>query len=93
MSAPAVLEDLTWNLDALHLLSRIAQSGADFDAYTLTEKGLRPPPHTNMWGGLFQAAYKAQIITPIGFNQSRRPGRAGGVCRVWRGLPNGKATQ
>lgn len=93
MTSPMPLEDTTWNADALDLLCTIAESGTDFDANTLTEQGLRPPPHSNMWGGLFQSAYKADIITPIGFRQSSRPSRAGGVCRIWRGLPNGKATQ
>lgn len=93
MTSPMPLEDTSWNVDALDLLVKVAESGTDFDANTLTERGLRQPPHPNMWGGLFQSAYKADIITPIGFRQSSRPSRAGGVCRIWRGLPNGKATQ
>lgn len=95
MSTPAVLDDYddAWNADALDLLVKVAESGADFDANTLTERGLRQPPHPNHWGSLFRSAYAAHIITPIGFRQSTRPSRAGGVCRIWRGLPNGKATQ
>ncbi|WP_341394027.1 hypothetical protein [Arthrobacter sp. G119Y2] len=90
MSTAAALEDTTWKGDALQLLAKVAESGADFDAYTLQEEhGLRQPPHPNMWGALFRSAYSAQIITPIGFHQSLRPGRSGGVCRIWRGLPNG----
>ena len=92
MTTAAVLEELdtAWKGDALQLLAKVAESGADFDAYTLQEEhGLRQPPHPNQWGMLFRTAYAAQIITPIGFHQSQRPGRSGGVCRVWRGLPNG----
>ena len=89
MGTPIPLEDNAWKADALDLLSKVAESGEDFDAYTLQEKhGLRQPPHPNMWGSLFRTAYQADIITPVGFHQSQRPGRAGGVCRVWRGLPN-----
>lgn len=85
----AVLEDPNWTADALQLLARVAESGEDFDAYALeTVHGLRPPPHPNQWGRLFRTAYAAQIITPIGFHQSERRGRSGGVCRIWRGLPN-----
>lgn len=89
MTSPMPLEDLSWSSDGLALIARLAESETVFDAYSLErDHGLRPPPHPNQWGGLFQAAYKAHIATPIGFKQSERPGRAGGVCRVWRGLPN-----
>lgn len=87
----AVLEntDPTWSGDALQLLAKVAESGEDFDAYALErDHGLRPPPSPAMWGRLFRTAYAAQIITPIGFHQSERRGRSGGVCRIWRGLPN-----
>ena len=99
MTAPAVLEDHdpNWKGDALQLLAQVAEKGIDFDAYDLEAiHGLRPPPHPNQWGSLFNSAYRAQIITPVGFHQSQRPGRSGGVCRVWRGLPNntyGKAAR
>ena len=91
MTTPAVLEneDPSWRGDALQLLAKVAESGVDFDAYDLEHKyGLRPPRHPNQWGALLQTAYKAEIITPIGYHQSERPGRSRGVCRVWRGLPN-----
>ena len=85
----AVLEDTTWKADAMAVLKEVARTGDDFDAYTLeTNHGVRRPPHPNMWGDLFRTAYRRDIITPIGFHQSERPGRAGGVCRVWRGLPD-----
>lgn len=89
MTSPMPLEDLTWSADGLTLIARLAETGAVFDAYSLErDHGLRPPPHPNQWGRLLRQAYDAHIITPIGFKQSERPGRAGGVCRVWRGLPN-----
>ena len=91
MTAPAVLEneDPSWRGDALQLLAKVAESGVDFDAYTLQEvHGLRPPPHPNHWGMLFRTAAAADIITYIGHHKSLRPGRKGGVTAVWRGLPN-----
>ena len=89
MTSPMPLEDTEWSSDGLDLIARLAETGTVFDAYSLErDHGLRPPPHANMWGGLLQAAYKAHLATPIGFKQSERPGRSGGVCRVWRGLPN-----
>lgn len=94
MTSPMPLEDTTWNADGLTLIASLAETETVFDAYSLErDHGLRPPPHSNMWGSLFRSAYAAHIITPIGFRQSSRPSRAGGVCRIWRGLPNGKATQ
>lgn len=93
MSAPMPLEDTEWGSDGLDLIARLAETGTVFDAYSLErDHGLRPPPHANMWGGLLQAAYKAHLATPIGFRQSERPGRSGGVCRVWRGLPTNERT-
>jgi hypothetical protein len=82
----AVLDDLDWSADAHEALLKVAAEGKPFDAYTLTEKAeLRDPPHPNMWGKLFRQANDAGLITPVGYHRSRRPGRAGGACRVWQG--------
>ena len=79
------LEDLDWEADAHEALLKVAAEGKPFDAYALTEKAeLRNPPHPNCWGPLFRNAYKDGLIRPVGFHQSRRPGRSKGVCRVWQ---------
>jgi len=85
MTQAMVLEDLTWDDDAREALAKVAAAGQPFDAYDLTEKAdLRNPPHPNKWGPVFRNAYKDGLIKPIGYHQSRRPGRSGGACRVWR---------
>lgn len=81
----AVLDDLDWNADAMDALMKVAAEGKPFDAYTLTEVAeLRDPPHPNMWGIIFRQANDAGLIKPIGYHRSRRPGRSGGACRVWK---------
>jgi len=85
MTQAIALEDLDWEADAQAALIRVAREGKPFDAYTLTEKtDLRNPPHPNMWGPLFKNAYRDGLIRPVGYHQSRRPGRSGGACRVWQ---------
>ena len=86
MSQPIALEDVAWPGDALDVLVKVAAEKPTFDAYDLTEAGLREPPNKNQWGGLFLNAYREGLITPVGFHQSRRPARAGGVCRIWRAV-------
>lgn len=91
MSTPDLLEALdngdTWWRDcAERALTYWASSGQPFDAYDLTQLGVPDPDHPNRWGALFRAAYTRGDIEPVGYRQSRRPGRAGGVCRVWRGV-------
>jgi hypothetical protein len=84
MTQAIALEDLDWEADAAEALQKVAAEGKPFDAYALTEKAeLRDPPHPNMWGPLFRNAYKDGLIRPVGYHQSRRPGRSGGACRVW----------
>jgi len=85
MTQAMVLEDLDWPFDAQAALLKVAAEGKPFDAYTLSEKAeLREPPTPNMWGPLFRNAYKDGLIRPVGYHQSRRPGRSGGACRVWQ---------
>lgn len=89
MSSPAVLEDTTWRTDAWELLTRVAESGEVFDAYALESKhGLRPPPHPNNWGPLFQAAANAGLISYVEHRKSRRPSSNGSMRAFWRGIPN-----
>jgi hypothetical protein len=85
MTQAMVLVDLDWNFDAQQALLKVASEGKPFDAFTLTEKAeLREPPTPSMWGPLFRNAYKDGLIRPVGYHQSRRPGRSGGACRVWK---------
>jgi hypothetical protein len=80
-----VLEDLDWSADAMDALLLVASEGKPFDAYDLTEKAeLRDPPHPNMWGTVFRQANDAGHIRAVGYHRSRRPGRSGGACMVWR---------
>jgi hypothetical protein len=75
-----------WRSVALQGLTWLAELGQPFDAYDLTELGVPDPDHPDRWGALFQAAYKQGLVEPVGYHESRRPGRAGGVCRVWQGV-------
>ena len=85
MSQAIALVDLDWEADAYEALVKVAKQGKPFDAYTLSEIAeLRDPPHPNCWGPLFRNAYKDGLIRPVGYHQSRRPGRSGGACRVWQ---------
>lgn len=77
--------DEWWKSCAMRALRTKAASGQIFDAFDLTEMGVPDPMHPNHWGSLFRVAANAGLITEAGFHQSRRPGRAGGVCRLWKG--------
>lgn len=85
MSQALVLEDLDWTTDARTTLEELAKTGKRFDAYDLTKADLRNPPNSHMWGALFRQAAADGVITEVGFHKSSRPGRAMGVCRIWRG--------
>lgn len=87
MGQPIAFEELEWKEKGMDLIKELAASGAPFDAYALTEKGLADPPHPNKWGSLFRAARSRRLIEHAGFHRSSRPSRSGGVCQQWRGLP------
>jgi len=85
MTQAMVLTDLEWESDAREALERVAGEGKPFTAYDLTVKAeLRNPPTSGQWGALFRHAAEDGVIRRVGFIESRRPGRRGGVCRVWR---------
>lgn len=75
-----------WRSTAERALRWWAESGMEFDAFDITELGVPDPDHPNRWGALFQSAVTAGLIVPVGYRQSRRPSRHGGVCRVWKGV-------
>lgn len=80
-----------WRSVAERGLMYWARSGIPFDAHDVTLLGVPDPDHPNRWGALFQAAARAGLIEPVGYHRSRRPGRHGGVCRVWKGTEKAAA--
>lgn len=77
--------DPWWWSVAMRALSWLAADGRPFEAYDLTKLGVPDPDEPNRWGALFRSAAMAGVIVPAGYTRSRRPGRAGGLCRVWVG--------
>lgn len=83
MSA-AALENLDWKVDAITAIGTLAAGGCIFDAYMVAQIA-GEPHHPNQWGSLLRGAAAKGVIEAVGFRRSIRPGRAGGVCRTWRG--------
>lgn len=77
-------DDWWWSA-AWRAIGWLADTRTDFTAWDVSELGVPEPDHGNRWGALFRAAATAGVIEPVGYGPSRRPTRAGGVCRVWRG--------
>jgi len=75
-----------WSFDpamaALKTYARMNPKRA-FEAYDLEERFGIHFDHPARWGALFQSAYRAGIIEPVGVVPSRRPSRAGGITHVW----------
>lgn len=79
--------DDQWRSMSMQALRHMAATGRTFSAFELSDElGLVDPDHPNRWGALFRRAHTAGLIEPVGYAQSRRPGRAGGSCRLWRGV-------
>lgn len=87
MASPAALEDTTWKADARDWLKARAAFDINITADDM-RTSLREPPHPNMVGAAFRAAYSAKIIRPIGYTESKAPSRNGAVIRVWTGNKN-----
>lgn len=77
--------DEPWKDCAWRAMETLADSGRMFDANDITDLGVPPPDHPARWGALFQGAHKIGLIRPVGFTQSRRQTRHGGVIRLWIG--------
>ena len=77
--------DKWWWQIAQRALVSLADTGRPFECYDLTLVGVADPDHCNHWGALFRSAHAAGLIEVHGYTQSRRPGRAGGLCRLWIG--------
>lgn len=77
-------DDVWWG-QAMTGISLLALAGNPFDAFDLQSVGVGEPDHPNRYGALFSNASRAVLIEYVGHHRSRRPGRSGGVCAVWRG--------
>lgn len=77
--------DPWWWDGAMRAVKHLAATGEPFDAWDVTELGVPDPDHPARWGALFTTARRAGLIVAVGYRESRRPSRAHGVCRVWRG--------
>lgn len=84
-AGPIAESDGWWHDCAHRAVIWWAATGQPFDAYDVTELGVPDPDVPQRWGALFRAASTEGLIEPIGYRQSRRRSRSGGVCRVWRG--------
>lgn len=78
-------QDDVWWPAAMRAVKWLADAPGTFEAFDLTELGVPDPDSPGRWGALFRAAYTSGVIQPAGYTRSRRPGRAGGLCRTWRG--------
>lgn len=85
MQQAGINAERPWWETAMGRLRAYAAAGIEFDAYDLTKAGVPAPDHPNRWGALFNTAKAQGLIVHAGYHQSERPGRAKGVCAVWRG--------
>ena len=80
-----------WKDCATRAVEYLAEGGQPFTVAEVVELGTGEPDHPNRWGALFQAAYKAGLIVPLGYTRSQRASRHGGVVRVWQGVSKAAA--
>ncbi|OZD05120.1 hypothetical protein CH275_12175 [Rhodococcus sp. 06-235-1A] len=74
-----------WTYTALAAIGQAAREKARFTAWTLSDEyGLADPPNPRWWGLVFAQAHRNGLIEYAGFQESPRPSRSRGVCRVWR---------
>lgn len=76
--------DPYWEAGAIKAIETLAKQGRSFTAADLTDLGVDSPDHPNRWGSVFAKAKALGLIRKVGYTASRRAGRAGGVCAVWR---------
>lgn len=77
--------DAFWWASGMRAVSALAATLRPFQAYDISELGVPEPDNPNRWGALLRTAYTAGVIKPVGYVQSRRPGRAGGATHLWIG--------
>ncbi len=74
-----------WTYIAIAAIGQAAKEKDRFTAWTLSDEyGLMDPPNFRWWGLAFAQAHRNGLIEYAGFQESPRPSRARGVCRVWR---------
>lgn len=81
-----------WTFEpAMAALKTFARMNPDrtFEAYDLKDEFGIHFDHPARLGALFHAAHQAGHIEPVGFTQSRRPTRSGGVTRLWQATRSG----
>jgi len=83
MSAPMVLEDLSWSEDAVATIIALSHAQEIVTAEDLS-KEIRPAPHPNMVGAAFSIARSQGFIQADGYTTSSTPSRHHGVIRTWR---------
>lgn len=79
--------DEWWEDGALRALRALAATGEPFTAPDVLDRGVAEPDHPCRWGSLIAKAKQLGIIVKVGYGISRRTGRNGGVCAIWRGVP------
>lgn len=78
--------DAWWSDTAARGIRHLAAGGAEFEAFDLIDIGVPEPDHPNRWGAALAHACRDGVIVCVGAGPSRRPTRAGGLCRRWRGV-------
>lgn len=74
-----------WKADAAEAVEALAEGGGRFTVNDLRERGLREPPHPNMWGMALQCAARRGVIEYVDHVRSPRRQRAGGAVARWQG--------
>lgn len=88
--AAANRDPWTW-YPALEALKQLAATGETFECFDLTDRFGVYLDNPARYGALFSAAAHAGLIEHVGFSRSRRPSRAGGLTRTWRGTDKARA--
>ncbi len=77
--------DSWWTSTALSAIKVLAEQGQPFEAYDVTLCGVVDPDAPCRCGPVLRAAHRSGLIQPYGFATARRPGRSGGLTRLWVG--------
>ena len=77
--------DSWWTSTAMTAIKILAEQGQPFEAFDVTLLGVPDPDSPCRWGPVFRAAHRSGLIKPHSFATARRPGRSGGLTRLWVG--------
>ncbi len=75
-----------WRDCAERAITQCAATGQPFSADTLIDMGVPEPDVPQRWGSLLSTFHRRGLIEQVGFKNSPRQTRQGGVIRVWRGV-------